>query len=68
MSAIVVPLEPKAKCGKQHHITWSVRYNMQSKKFDWTVTVPVQPQVFTGNASTMLAAEKEVDKLLSVWR
>ncbi|CAB4163349.1 hypothetical protein UFOVP810_15 [uncultured Caudovirales phage] len=68
MSATVIQLAPKSKQGKQHHITWSVNYNMKSKKFDWSVTIPVQPQVFHGNASTMLEAEKEVDKLLSVWR
>jgi hypothetical protein len=68
MSATVIQLAPKSKQGKQHHITWTVNYNMLTKKFDWSVTIPVQPQVFHGIASTMLEAEKEVDKLLSVWR
>ena len=68
MSSNVVSLEPKSKQGKQHNILWVVNYNIATRKFDWSITIPVKPQVFTGSAGTMAEAEQEVDKLLAVWR
>jgi hypothetical protein len=64
----IIPLEPKSLTGKQRNITWAVNYQPSTKKFKWTVTIVMQPQVFTGDCDTMKAAEKEVDMILSKFR
>lgn len=68
MSANVVPLEPKSKHGKRYGNDWVVTYNPATKRFSWTVTVYVKPQVFNGEAQSMKEAQQEVDKIMSKFK
>ncbi len=63
-SASIIQLEPKSKSGKRKNVEWSIQYSKATKRFNWTVTVYVEPQVFTGDAQHMSIAEAEVTRIL----
>lgn len=68
MSAAIIPLEPKSKSGRKRNVGWTVNYNTTTRKFQWTVTVAMEPQVFTGECGTMAEAETKVNSILSKFK
>ncbi len=68
MSAVIVPLEPKSKQGTKHGVSWLVSYDTTSKKFNWTVTVTVKPQTFSGACGTMKEAEQEIEAVRAYFK
>lgn len=57
----VLNLPPKHITGNKRNVAWSIIFNKKDRKWQWKVTVKLEPQVFYGTTDDQASAQAEVN-------